>query len=327
MTAGRKGTVAKSPTTKRPADANHPEPRAGEIAATDDWADDLLEAFPRGLGGGRVRTPRPHTPDFGVWLQADWTLAEGVLLVHSINPSTFDDPALAIRGPEPSQWPPPPDRALQFMVEVGQRLLLPGAERVAFSDGAENPAFAADPSDAAAAASEMLLFTTTANSVLTVYDSALKAVSKGTLRPDAPPIGPHAADPGLWLFKPRTFLVWAVTRGGMAFDLPAELAAFVRPGAPAPGLPAGQVPPKRRNPGRAEAWASKREKVLGAAVAVMATQPRCRKGGEWIAEQIVLAIEDKSPWLWPEDEEPPLSHEECRRLISDWLNKLPAVGD
>lgn len=77
-----------------------------------------------------------------------------------------------------------------------------------------------------------------------------------------------------------------------------------------------------KKPGVTEANASKREEILGAAVAVIANFPdQCMWGEKISGKRVYELINDKSP-LWWDSGEPPLKDEAAIKLINKWLKTL-----
>lgn len=76
--------------------------------------------------------------------------------------------------------------------------------------------------------------------------------------------------------------------------------------------------------GNTEVYASKREEVLGAAIAVMsAFSEQCMgKNNKFVGSRIAKLIDEKSPIWWPDLDEPPMSHEVLTKTINKYLNSL-----
>lgn len=69
--------------------------------------------------------------------------------------------------------------------------------------------------------------------------------------------------------------------------------------------------------------ASKREQILGAAVAVMAAFPEnCKRGNKYSGKKITDEIEKRAKIWWPDEYEPPLQSRQIAELINDYLRTL-----
>ena len=79
---------------------------------------------------------------------------------------------------------------------------------------------------------------------------------------------------------------------------------------------------KVNKPGNTEANASKREEILGAAIAVITNFPKeCSWGGSIVGKRVYKQIYEKSLLWWP-DGEVPLGDETSIELINKWLKSI-----
>jgi hypothetical protein len=80
--------------------------------------------------------------------------------------------------------------------------------------------------------------------------------------------------------------------------------------------------PVIKKPGNTEANASKREEILGAAVAIIANFPEeCTHGKSIVGTRVCKLMQSKAKTWW-ENEELPLKHDTVTELINKWLNTL-----
>ena len=80
--------------------------------------------------------------------------------------------------------------------------------------------------------------------------------------------------------------------------------------------------PLIKKSGNTEANASKREKILGAAIAVIANYPKeCSWGGSIVGKRVYKQIYEKS-LIWWDDGEVPLGDETSIELINKWLKTI-----
>lgn len=133
--------------------------------------------------------------------------------------------------------------------------------------------------------------------------------SGGTHYPELGLSLPEIDPPLKIFFRPETLRTWCEAR---RLTPPAFFPEARRPAE------------KRSAPhGNAERFAQKREEVLGAALACLATWPPEKVTGVAIAQ----LIDEKAPLFWREGS-PPLSRDGMERLIRDWLRKTEkTAGD
>lgn len=89
--------------------------------------------------------------------------------------------------------------------------------------------------------------------------------------------------------------------------------------------PSDNVSKSKKPHGNTQVNASKREEILGAAIAVMTAFPdQCRRSpnGAFSGEKITGMIEDKAPIWWPDEQEPPMSHRAIAELINKHIRTL-----
>jgi hypothetical protein len=75
---------------------------------------DVVELFCRGRETlGSLGSKPPTRLNFAEWLRRTWTLADGVLLIHSVVPTRFHKAAALFLGPSPSDPPPPTVKSMR----------------------------------------------------------------------------------------------------------------------------------------------------------------------------------------------------------------------
>jgi|GEM_PF-4017185 hypothetical protein len=124
------------------------------------------------------------------------------------------------------------------------------------------------------------------------------------LNPDAPE--------DEWRVKPKEFLLWAEKKG---WDIPEELHPILQP--------------KKGNSSysshpNAEHHAQRRERVLAAAVAVMASAPeKCKRNGKYSPSAIAAQIELSAEYVYGKYEDSPLSDRQTKDLIAKAIKLIP----
>lgn len=115
-----------------------------------------------------------------------------------------------------------------------------------------------------------------------------------------------------WRVTPRGFVHWLISKG---LEVPPELMQLFG------GRPAK---PKNSNHPNAERHAQRREQVLAAALAVMASVPgKCKKNGKFSPTAIATQIDLFSKYVYGEYEESPLSERRTKEIISEAINLIP----